>query len=101
MTSIGHNGIAADRLKSFVERIERLAEEKAALQEDIKEVFTKAKGAGFDPKIMRKLIQERKMALADRQEMEELLSLYRNALGDYASTDLGKAGERGITGTQP
>jgi uncharacterized protein (UPF0335 family) len=73
-------GIAADRLKSFIERIERLEEEKAALTADIREVYAEAKGTGFDTKIMRQIIRIRRMDKADRQEQEELLTLYKRAL---------------------
>jgi len=69
------------RLKSFVERIERLEEEKAGIAADIKEVFAEAKGTGFDVKIMRQIIRLRKMEQADRLEQEELLDLYQRALG--------------------
>ncbi|WP_434619252.1 DUF2312 domain-containing protein [Azospirillum sp. B2RO_4] len=90
MTGMGHNsgsagcdvgGIAADRLKSFVERIERLEEEKKGLQDDIKEVYAEAKGTGFDTKIIRQIIRLRKMDKADRQEQEAILELYKEALG--------------------
>jgi len=74
-------GIAAERLKSFIERIERLEEEKAALAGDIREVFAEAKGAGFDTKIMRQVLKLRKMEHDDRQEQEHLLDLYKRALG--------------------
>ena len=73
-------GIAGDRLKSFVERIERLEEERRALGADIKEVYAEAKGNGFDTKIMRQVIRLRKMEVADRREQDELLELYRRAL---------------------
>ena len=73
-------GIAADRLKSFIERIERLEEEKAALTADTREVYAEAKGTGFDTKIMRQIIRIRRMDKADRQEQEELLVLYKRAL---------------------
>ncbi|WP_138064770.1 DUF2312 domain-containing protein [Azospirillum sp. SYSU D00513] len=79
MSDVG--GIAADRLKSFVERIERLEEEKRGLQEDVKEVYAEAKGTGFDVKIIRQIIRLRKMDKADRQEQEALLDLYKEALG--------------------
>jgi uncharacterized protein (UPF0335 family) len=72
---------SAARLKSFVERIERLEEEKAATAADIKEVYAEAKGTGFDIKIMRQVIRLRKMESADRREQEELLDLYQRALG--------------------
>ncbi|MFC5353515.1 DUF2312 domain-containing protein [Azospirillum himalayense] len=80
MSDIG--GIAADQLKSFVERIERLEEEKRGLQEDIKEVYAESKGAGFDNKIVRQIIRLRKMDKADRQEERAILELYCEALGD-------------------
>lgn len=75
------NDSPATRLKSFIERIERLNEEKAGIGEDIKEVFGEAKGTGFDVKIMRQIIKLRKMEQADRLEQEELLDLYKRALG--------------------
>lgn len=74
-------GIAADRLRSFIERIERLEEEKKGLADDVKEIYAEAKGTGFDTKIMRQIIRLRKMEQADRQEQEALLELYRQALG--------------------
>ena len=74
-------GIAADRLKSFIERIERLEEEKAALAADIREVYAEAKGTGFDTKIMRQIVKLRKMDESARQEQDELLTLYRKAIG--------------------
>ncbi|MBI2254803.1 MAG: DUF2312 domain-containing protein [Proteobacteria bacterium] len=74
-------GIAADHLKSFIERIERLEEEKAAIAGDIKEVYAEAKGNGFDTKIMRQIVRLRKMEPNDRQEQEELLDIYMRAVG--------------------
>ncbi len=74
-------GIAAQRLKSFIERIERLEEEKAALGADVREVCSEAKGEGFDVKIMRQVIRLRKLEADDRQEQEHLLDLYKQALG--------------------
>ena len=73
--------VAADQLKSFIERIERLEEEKAALAGDIKEVFLEAKGHGFDTKAMRKILSLRKKDHAERQEEEAILELYMQALG--------------------
>ena len=73
--------IAQDRLSSFIERIERLEEEKTALMADIKEVYSEAKGTGFDVKTMRKVISLRKMEESDRQEAEFLLDTYLSALG--------------------
>ena len=74
-------GVAGERLRSFIERIERLEEEKATLSEDIKEVYSEAKGTGFDVKIMRQIIRLRKMESGDRSEMEEILDVYKRALG--------------------
>ncbi|MBV9521886.1 MAG: DUF2312 domain-containing protein [Alphaproteobacteria bacterium] len=79
MAEVG--GIAGDRLKSFIERIERLEEEKRALADDIKEVFAEAKGTGFDTKIMRQIIRLRKMDKDDLDEQETLLDVYKRALG--------------------
>jgi uncharacterized protein (UPF0335 family) len=73
-------GIAAAKLNSFVERIERLETEKADLAADIREVYAEAKGNGFDTKIMRQVIKLRKMEEPDRKEQDELLDLYRAAL---------------------
>ena len=78
MTETG--GIAGDRLRSFVERIERLEEEKAALAADIREVYSEAKGTGFDVKILRQVVRLRKMEESERQEQEEILDLYKRAL---------------------
>ena len=72
-----------DRLKSLIERVERLEEEKNNLVSDIKEVFSEAKGLGYDPKIMRKVLIIRKMDVDERLEQEALLDTYRNALGIY------------------
>jgi uncharacterized protein (UPF0335 family) len=74
-------GIAADQLKSVIERIERLEEEKAGLAADIRDVFAEAKGNGFDVKTIRQIIRLRKMENADREEQETLLDLYKQALG--------------------
>lgn len=79
MAEVG--GIAADRLRSFLERIERLEEEKAALSADLREVFAEAKGTGFDTKVMRQVLKLRKMDRDDRQEQEHLLELYKRAVG--------------------
>ncbi len=74
-------GIAGERLRSFIERIERLEEEKKGLQDDIKDIYAEAKGVGFDTKIMRQVIRLRKMEKDDRQEQDALLELYKAALG--------------------
>lgn len=73
-------GIAADRLRSLIERIERLEEEKAGIASDIRDIYAEAKGAGFDVKIMRAIIKLRKMNSADRDEQDNLIEIYRNAL---------------------
>jgi uncharacterized protein (UPF0335 family) len=75
-----HN-IAMDRLKSIVERIERLAEERKALGSDIRDVFTEAKSAGFEPKVIRELLKLRKMDPDDLREQREMLDLYMHAVG--------------------
>ena len=74
-------GIAGERLKSYIERIERLEEERKALGADIKEVYAEAKGTGFDPKIMRQLIRLRRMDKDDLDEQESLLDVYKRAIG--------------------
>ncbi len=74
-------GVAADQLRSIVERIERLEEEKKALADDIKEVYAEAKGNGFDTKILRKVISLRKRDRAELDEEETLLEVYLRALG--------------------
>ena len=78
MAEIG--GIAAERLRSVVERIERLEEEKAALTADIREVYAEAKGAGFDTTVLRQVVRLRKMDNAERRQREELLDLYKRVL---------------------
>lgn len=84
----GHNsndpavgGIAADRLRSIIERVERLEEERKALAGDIKDIFTEAKSAGFNVKVIRQIIRLRKQEPADVEEEETLLDIYRRALG--------------------
>ncbi|WP_349934593.1 DUF2312 domain-containing protein [Acetobacter sp. A11-2] len=84
----GHNsndpavgGIAADRLRSIIERVERLEEERKALSGGIKDIFTEAKSAGFDVKVLRQIIRIRKQEPAEVEEQETLLDVYRRALG--------------------
>ncbi len=74
-------GIAADRLRSIVERIERLEEERKGLADNIKDIFAEAKSAGFDVKVVRQIISIRKKEPAEVEEQETLLDLYRRALG--------------------
>ena len=78
MAEVG--GVSTDRLRSFVDRIERLEEEKMALAADIREVYSEAKGAGFDVRVMRQLIRLRKLDKNDRPQMEEILRVYERAL---------------------
>lgn len=75
------DGIASDRLRSIVERIERLEEERKALSSDIKDIYTEAKSAGFDPKVLRQLIRIRAKDAEEVEEQETLLDVYRRALG--------------------
>ncbi len=79
MADVG--GIAAERLRSYIERIERLEEEKAALAADIREIYSEAKGKGFDAKTMRQVVRLRKLDQNERIEQEALLALSRHALG--------------------
>ncbi len=79
MAEVG--GIAGDRLRSFIERIERLEEEKRELLEQIREVYAEAKGEGFDVRVMRQLVRLRRMKPQERGEQEELLELYKSAIG--------------------
>ena len=72
---------AKDQLRSLIERIERLEEEKAALTADIREIYSEAKNVGFDSKIIRQVVRLRKLDRADRQEQEAILDLYLSALG--------------------
>ena len=74
--AVGHNSFNGDRLKSLVERIERLEAEKAALADDIKEIYSEVKSAGYEGKIVRQVIRLRKIDKADRAEQQELLNLY-------------------------
>ncbi|HLK25808.1 MAG TPA: DUF2312 domain-containing protein [Caulobacteraceae bacterium] len=75
-------GTAQGRLKSLIERIDRLEEDKAAVQADLKEVYAEAKGEGFDAKILRKVVRIRKQDRAKRQEEEALIDLYLQAVGE-------------------
>ena len=77
----GHNSVDRDRLKNFVERVERLTEEKDVIATDIREVYGEAKATGFDTKILRRVIALRKMDRDEREEQETVLDLYLSALG--------------------
>lgn len=74
-------GLAVDRLRSLVDRIERLDEERRGLSSDIKDIYAEAKSAGFDPKVLRALIALRKQEAAEVEELETMLDVYRRALG--------------------
>ena len=78
---VAESGVAAEELKQFIERIERLEEEKAGIASDIKDVFAEMKGRGFDTKAVRRIISIRKKDHAERQEEEAILELYMQALG--------------------
>jgi uncharacterized protein (UPF0335 family) len=83
--------IAGDQLRSLIERIERLEEEKAERAADIREVYAEAKGNGFDTKAMRKVVALRRLDAAERREQEAVLATYMQALGMLADTPLGRA----------
>ncbi len=80
------NGVAQDQLRSFVERIERLEEEKKTISDDIKDVYAEAKGNGFDTKVLRRVISLRKQDADERNEQEAILDLYLQALGMAPAT---------------
>ncbi|MCM5558512.1 DUF2312 domain-containing protein [Pleomorphomonas sp. JP5] len=81
METDNNGGVAAGELRQFIERVERLEEEKAALQEDISEVFSELKGRGYEVKAVRAILKLRKQDPDERQEAEAILELYMNALG--------------------
>lgn len=88
-----HSGanLAGQQLRSFIERLERLDEEKRALSEDMKEVFAQAKSTGFDVKAIRQILKERRQDAAERRDFEAVVDTYRHALGQLDSTPLGEA----------
>ena len=90
MSKIGHN-VAAERLMSIVERIEKLEDERKLLQADIKDIYTEAKSAGYDVKVLRMVIASRKKDQAEWEEQQALLETYMKALGQLADTPLGQA----------
>ena len=81
MTANDTSAVSSERLKSIIKRIEKLEEDKAAVGEDIREVYAEAKGTGFDVKIIRQIVRLRKMATEERNEYDELIELYKSALG--------------------
>ena len=81
MTEIGHNSIAKDQLKSIIERVERLEEDKRAISDDIKDVYSEAKGNGYDVRALRAIVRYRKEDAQDRAEREAIFETYLAALG--------------------
>ena len=79
MVEVG--GIASEHLRSYIDRIERLEEEKAGLAADIRDIYAEAKGNGFDSRTMRRIVSLRKLDQSERNEQDALLDLYRRALG--------------------
>ena len=80
MSEIGHNsGVSGDRIKSFIERIERLEENKQMLAEDIKDIYSEIKSSGFEAKIIRKIVRLRKSSIEKLREEQELLELYSSS----------------------
>ena len=79
--TVSSDSVAQDQIKAFVERIERMEEEKKAIADDIKEIFAEAKGNGFDTKVLRQVVRIRKQDRSERMEQEALLDLYMTALG--------------------
>ena len=80
--AVDPSSVAADQLKSIIERIERLEEEKKGISDDIKEVYAEAKGTGYDVKVLRKVVALRKRDLEERKEEEAILDLYLQAVGE-------------------
>lgn len=92
MADIGHNSwVAKDQLKAFIERIERLEEEKKTISDDIRDVYTEAKTNGFDVKALRAIVRLRKQDIDERKEHEAILETYMHALGMLFDTPLGQA----------
>lgn len=89
MTTLGSN--SANQLKSFVERVERLSEEKKSIADDIRDVYAEAKATGYDPKAIREVIRLRRQNKEKLQTFEATVESYRHALGDLADTPLGAA----------
>ena len=85
MVNVG--GVAGDALKQYIEKVERLEREKAEVAEHIRETFAEAKGNGFEPKVMRQIVKERKMDQNELDEQETLLMMYKRALGMLPELD--------------
>lgn len=86
--------ISADQLRLLIERVERLEDEKRGISEDIRDVYAEAKAVGYDPKIMRQIVRERRLDASERAERDALLETYKAALGMLADTPLGEAAMR-------
>ena len=84
MSVVGHNSIAKDQLKSIIERVERLEEDKKAISDEIKDVYSEAKGNGYDVKALRRIVSLRKQDPDKRAEQEAILDTYMHALGMLA-----------------
>ena len=84
-TTVSSDSVAQDQLRAFIERIERMEEEKKAIADDIKEIYAEAKGNGFDTKVLRQIVRIRKQDASERMEQEALLELYMAALGMQAA----------------
>lgn len=83
------DNLAADQLRLFIERVERLEEEKRGISDDIKDIYLEAKSQGYDPKIMRIIVRDRRMDKDARDERDAILETYRAALGMLSDTPLG------------
>ena len=83
--TVSSDSVAQDQIRAFIERIERMEEEKQAIADDIKEIYAEAKGNGFDTKVLRQVIRIRKQDASERMEQEALLELYMAALGMAAA----------------
>jgi uncharacterized protein (UPF0335 family) len=88
MTTTGHNSVAADQLRLFIERVERLSEEKQGIADDIKDVYAEAKANGYDTKALREIVRLRKMETHARQERGAILATYAAAIGLQLGFDL-------------
>jgi uncharacterized protein (UPF0335 family) len=91
MSEIGHDGVSAGQLRAFIERVEKLEEEKRSIADDIKDVYTEAKSGGFDAKALRKIVALRRMDKDKRAEEEAILDTYKAALGMLSDLPLGQA----------
>ena len=83
--TVSSDSVAQDQLRAFIERIERMEEEKKAIADDIRDIYAEAKGNGFDVKVLRQIVRIRKQDASERMEQEALLELYMAALGMAAA----------------